>query len=149
MIRKALVGDATDIVPLVNHYASRELMLPRSLADVYSHLRDFFVWEEEGGLLGCAALHISWDELAEIRSLAVKEEARGKGIGADLVSECLREARELGVKRVFVLTYECDFFGRLVFRPHEKEQLPHKIWSDCLNCPKFTDCDEEAMIVDI
>jgi len=146
MIEKARIDDPPAIVALVNHFAERGLMLPRSLNGVYEALRDFFVWRQGGCVLGCAALHIGWEGLGEIRSLAVAEEAQGRGIGTKLVESCLEEARQLRMKRVFVLTYVPRFFERFGFAEHPKEQLPHKVWVDCLDCPKFPNCDEVAMI---
>ncbi len=146
MIEKASLDDPRAICALVNCYADKELMLPRSLSDLYAALRDFFVYREGGELLGCAALPVSWEALGEIRSLAVVEKARGRGIGGKLVESCLQEARELGMKRVFVLTYIPEFFRKFGFEPCLKEELPHKIWRDCLGCPKFPHCDEVALI---
>jgi amino-acid N-acetyltransferase len=149
IIEKARIDDPPLIVALVNHYADRQLMLPRSLNETYECLRDFFVWRQEGELLGCSALHVSWQGLGEVRSLAVRETATGRGIGRRLVQSCLDEARALGMHRVFALTYVPDFFKRLGFRPYAKENLPHKVWADCLNCPKFPDCDEVALVLDL
>jgi len=148
-VEKARIDDPPRIVALVNHYADRQLMLPRSLNETYECLRDFFVWREGGEVLGCAALHVSWEGLGEIRSLAVREDATGRGIGRRLVESCLEEARELGMRRVFVLTYIPEFFEQFGFRPYAKENLPHKVWADCLNCPKFPDCDEVALALDL
>ncbi len=145
VIQKARIDDPPKIVALVNAYANRELMLPRSLNDTYENLRDFFVSRSGDELTGCCALHVSWSGLGEIRSLAVREEATGRGIGSRLVRACLAEARELGMRRVFVLTYIPDFFRKFGFSEYAKEKLPHKVWADCLNCPKFPDCDEIAM----
>ena len=122
-------------------------MLPRSLNELYEHLRDFHLFEENGSLAGVCALHISWDGLAEIRSLAVNKNKMKQGIGTKLVSRCLEEAAELQVERVFVLTYQEDFFKKLGFTDVEKKELPHKIWTDCLNCVKFPNCDESALII--
>jgi amino-acid N-acetyltransferase len=149
MIEKARIDDPPEILALVNEFANRQLMLARSLNEVYESLRDFFVWREDGRILGCAALHISWQGLAEVRSVAVRDDAQGRGIGRALVEGCLNEARELGIKRLFVLTYLPEFFQKFGFVPYPKENLPHKIWADCLNCPRFPDCDEVALIRDL
>ena len=149
MISKARFGDAETIISIVNHFAAQELMLARSLQDVYEHLRDFFIYREAERILGCAALHICWDKLAEIRSLAVLEEAQRKGIGAALVEACLEEARALEAQKVFTLTYVPEFFRRFGFRDYPKEKLPHKVWADCLRCPKFPNCDEQSLIVEL
>ena len=149
MIRKANINDPPQILALVNHFAERGLMLPRALNELYDHLRDFFVCEKDGRIVACAALHVSWESLGEVRSLAVIEEAQRRGIGTQMVQACLKEARELGMKRVFALTYAPGFFRRFGFRDYPKEKLPHKIWADCLKCPKFPNCDEEALLVDL
>lgn len=149
MIRKAVIRDVRPIQSLVNAYADQGQMLPRSLNELYENLRDFSVCENAGILEGVCALHISWDGLAEIRSLAVHKSMTGKGIGSRLVRECLREARELGAERVFVLTYQEVFFRKLGFGPIDKKDLPHKIWTDCLNCIKFPNCDESSLIISV
>ena len=147
MIRKARIKDVKAIQALVNAYADQGQMLPRSLNDLYENLRDFSVYEAEGSMRGVCALHISWDGLAEIRSLAVQKEMTGKGVGSSLVKECLRDAGELGATRVFVLTYQEGFFRKLGFEAVDKKDLPHKIWTDCLNCVKFPNCDESSLII--
>lgn len=130
-------------------FASRGDMLSRSLSELYESLRDFYVVEEGGVLLGAAALHIVWEDLAEVRSVAVTEDAGRKGIGSRLVQACIAEAREIGLKRIFCLTYKPDFFAKHGFRLVDKAELPHKVWGDCIKCPKFPDCDENAMILDL
>ncbi len=149
MVRKAKLSDARSIYTLVGEFARRGLLLPRSLNSIYEHIRDFWVYEEEGEVVGCAALQVIWEDLAEIRSLAVKEDRQGEGIGRELVEACLREAKELGIGRVFSLTYAREFFERMGFRPVEKSDLPHKVWGDCVNCVKFPECDETAVIIDL
>ena len=146
VLRKAKPKDAVKIHELVNEYAKEGLLLPLSLNKLYDNIRDFWVYEEGGEIVGCAALHIVWEDLAEIRSLAVKREHHKKGIGKKLVLRCLEEAKEYDLKRVFVLTYQVEFFKKLGFRELDKRLLPHKVWSDCINCPKFPTCDETAMI---
>lgn len=149
MIRKAKISDAKHIHKFVNEFAKKEEMLPRALNDIYECIRDFFIYEEKGTIKGVCALHVLWEDLAEIRSLAVKEEHQGLGIGRSLVKRSLKEARELGVKRVFALTYQPDFFKKLGFHEVDKSKLPHKIWGDCIRCPKFPECDEHAVITQI
>jgi amino-acid N-acetyltransferase len=146
MIDKARVDDPPELQKLIRHYANKELMLPRSLLSLYEQLRDFHVWREDGSILGCAALHLTWEGLAEVRSVAVAEEARGRGIGRALVQSCLEEAREMAVRQVFVLTYVPGFFEKFGFQVCDKDDLPHKVWADCINCPHFPDCDEIAMM---
>ncbi len=143
------MGDIQEIQRLIKLFAPRGVILPRSLSELYDHLRDFFVFLRNRKVVGICALHICWDDLAEIRSLAVREEEQNKGIGAKLVKACLEESRRLGVKRVFALTYETEFFGRLGFKKVDKGVLPHKIWTDCLNCVKFPDCDEVAVLKEV
>lgn len=149
MIRKAKLKDIKEIQKLIKLYSSRGEILPRSLSELYDQLRDFFVYLQNRKVVGICALHICWENLGEIRSLAVQEEVRRKGIGAKLVKACLLEAKELGVKRVFALSYQPEFFKRLGFKEADKTTLPHKIWADCLKCVKFPDCDEIAMIKEI
>ncbi len=144
-IRPARMGDVKAIYALLKHYADKGLLLGRSISSLYDQLRDFVVYDDNG-VKGVCSLHISWDNLAEIRSLAVAEESQGKGIGEALVKVCLKEARRLDIGRVFTLTYQAPFFRKLKFMEIDKRELPHKVWSDCLNCPQFPDCDEEAMI---
>lgn len=149
MIRKAQINDVKEIQKLLITFASRGDMLSRSLSELYESLRDFYVCEQEDQLLGTAALHIVWEDLAEVRSVAVSEDAGRKGIGSQLVQACIAEARELGLKRIFCLTYKPDFFAKHGFRLVDKSELPHKVWGDCIKCVKFPDCDENAMILDL
>jgi amino-acid N-acetyltransferase len=119
---------------------------------LYDHLRDHFVLEEQGtqsSIIGVSALGICWEDLAEIRSLAIAKDVQGRGLGSQLVETCLEEARSLGLKKVFTLSYVPGFFSKLGFKEVEKSVLPHKIWGDCLKCPKFPDCDETAMMIDL
>ncbi len=146
MIRKARTSDVKDIQKLLSIYANKGEMLSRSLSELYEAIRDFYVeTDEEGRLIGTAALHIVWEDLAEVRSVAVMEESGKKGIGSRLVQACIDEAQEIGLKRIFCLTYRPDFFSRFGFKMVDKSTLPHKVWGDCLKCPKFPDCDENAM----
>jgi len=149
MIRKAMLTDVRTIQSLVNQYADSGQMLPRTLNELYEHLRDFHVYEDKGSIVGVCALHVSWDGLAEIRSLVVRQDRVKRGIGAELVRQCLAEAADLKVDRVFALTYQDGFFRKLGFTDVDKKELPHKIWTDCLNCVKFPNCDESALIIKI
>ncbi|MBV5339726.1 MAG: N-acetyltransferase [Deltaproteobacteria bacterium] len=149
MLRKAKIADVKDIQKLLMIFANRGDMLSRSLSEIYESLRDFYVVEDEGVILGAAALHIVWDDLAEVRSVAVDEAAGRKGIGGRLVDACISEAREIGLRRIFCLTYKPDFFAKHGFHLVDKSELPHKVWGDCIKCPKFPDCDENAMILDL
>lgn len=151
MIRKAWVLDVKNIYKLLGTFSDRGEILPRSLSEIYDNLRDYclFCDEKQKTIIGTCAVHITWEDLAEIRSLAVKEEFTKRGIGRKLVEKCIAEARELGIQRVFVLTYKREFFEKMGFHLVDKSSLPHKIWADCLKCVKFPDCDEEAMMREI
>ncbi len=154
MIRNARMGDVKKIYNLLQYFAEKDLLLGRSLSSLYDQLRDFNVYVEEtdespteqGELIGVCALHICWENLAEIRSLAVTDGYQNKGIGKQLVEKALSEAGSYGINRVFTLTYQPDFFRRLGFKDIDKSELPHKVWSDCIQCSKFPDCNEEALI---
>jgi amino-acid N-acetyltransferase len=152
MIRKAIIQDIKRIHRLLSHYADQGLLLPRALSELYDHLRDFYVIEDKsqgGSIVAVCALGICWEDLAEIRSLAVAENQQGKGLGSQLVEAGIKEAKSLGLKKVFALTYIPDFFSRFGFKEVEKSVLPHKIWADCLKCPKFPDCDEKAVLIEL
>jgi len=146
MIRKARLPDARAIHQLLIGYAREGLMLPRPLSEIFEAIRDFYVFEDGERVVGTVSLHICWDDLAEVRSLAVAADQEGRGVGRALVESCLEEARVLGLKRVFALTYKPGFFAKLGFHEIEKSELPQKIWGDCLKCAKFPDCDEIALI---
>ena len=148
-LRRARTADAAHIQRLINIHADRGRMLPRSLGEIYDHLRDFFVIEDEEGLLGCAACQVTWEDLAEVKCLAVREDRQAQGAGRRLVDACMEDAATLGVTRVFVLTYLPEFFERRGFRRIEKSELPHKIWSECVRCVHFPNCGEIALICDL
>jgi len=159
MIRSARMSDVPDIHRLITHHAEFNRMLFRSHADLYEHLRDFFVCLEpppagEGGagsdrVVGCAALELVWRDLAEIKSLAVDEDYRGRGVGTQLVQAAIAEGRRLGLDRIFALTREQHFFERLGFSIVPKETLPHKVWTDCVRCPLQEHCDEIAVVLQL
>jgi len=146
MIRKAKIKDIKQIQKLINGFAKQDIMLPRSLNELYENLRDFWVIEEANKIIGCCALHISWDDLAEIKSLAVTGNKQGKGLGRELVESCLAEARLLGAKKIFVLTYKPAFFKKFAFKRVKNAALPHKVWAECINCCKFPNCQEIALL---
>jgi len=146
-VRKARIQDAERIQALVNYWAKKDQMLFRSLSEIYEHLRDYWVWEEDGRLLGTSALHVDWKDLAEVRSVAVDADVQGRGVGTALVKQCLDEARELGIANIFALTYQPGFFKRLGFTECSKDELPRKIWNECIRCPKFPECDEIALML--
>ena len=147
IIRKALLKDVPDIQNLVNYYANKNEMLPKSLSVLYENIRNFYVAIEDEKLIGCCAGAVTWEDLAEIKSLAVDENYQGKGIGRLLVEKSIEDLKNLGVEKVFTLTYSVGFFEKLGFEMIDKKKLPQKIWTECVYCPKFPDCGEEAMIL--
>ena len=149
MIRTARMADVESILRLINNYANQGLMLPRSPFDIYRKLTAFCVCEVDGKVIGCSHLSIVWKDLAEVASLAVDSEYKGKGYGRDLVEWQKTQAESLGIARLFTLTYQVGFFEKCGFHQIEKEQLPHKVFGDCLRCPKIDNCDEHALIYDI
>ena len=144
--KKAILKDAKSIHTLVNKFARKEDMLPRSLNEIYENIRDFYVCLNNDSIVGTAALHILWDDLAEIRSVSVSTKYQRQGIGSKLIKNCLKEANKLGVNKVFALTYRPGYFKEFGFKEIDKNSLPHKIWGECLKCHKFPDCDESAVI---
>jgi amino-acid N-acetyltransferase len=147
LIRRAKTTDVEEIADLIEEFANKGEMLHRPLTDLYSYVRDFFVYEENGVLMGTCALHVCWEDLGEVKSLAVREGIAGKGVGSKLVDTCLNEARDLALSRVFALTYRQAFFEKLGFKPIDKSVLPHKIWGECVKCFKFPNCDENAVMI--
>ncbi len=145
-VERARIGDVARIHEMVNQFADKGEMLPRSLSEIYENLRDYFVVRDSGKVVACAALHVVWDDLAEVKSLAVSEDSQRRGVGGILVKACLAEAEELGLPIVFCLTYRPDFFEGLGFKQVDKMDLPRKVWGECFRCPKFPDCDEVALI---
>src|SRR3989339_312862 len=146
IIRDAKISDVKEIYRLINYYAEHDKMLFRSLANIYENLQTFIVAEDAARILGCCALHVSWSDLAEIKSIAVGEGNSGKGVGKGLVEKSIQKAGELGVKKVFALTLTPGFFEKQGFRVIDKDLLPMKVWKDCARCPKQMNCDETAVI---
>lgn len=149
MIRKAKVTDVKKIQKLINYYAKRDRMLPRSLNELYENIRDFFVYADGVKIYGCCALHIDWEDLSEIKSLAVAKSKTKTGIGKKLLEECLKEAKGLKIKKVFALTYVPRFFEKFGFKVVDKAELPHKIWSECIKCVYFPGCKEIAVMKEL
>ena len=145
-VEKARVSDVARMHQLINFFADKGEMLPRSLAEIYENIRDYFVIRQDEQVIACVALHVSWSDLAEIRSMAVASEAQQQGVGTQLIEACLNEVRELGIDTIFCLTYKPEFFERFGFGQVDKMELPRKVWSECFHCPKFPDCDEVALI---
>ena len=148
-IDKATMAEAPQIQGLVSSFANIGEMLPRPLSEIYEHLRDFLVVREEQQVVACAALHIMWEDLAEIRSLAVMEGNQEQGVGLLLVNACLTEARRLGIRTVFALTQQPAFFEKAGFHQADVMSLPRKVWGECFRCPKFPQCDETAMVIEL
>lgn len=149
IIRKARLADVEEIHDLVNYYADKSMMLSRTRSMLYENIRDFVIIEIGSEIVGVGALHVLWHDLAELRSLAVKNSLLGQGIGKQLVEFILNEAKELGIQKVFTLTYQPGFFEKLGFTIIEKEAMPRKVWTDCINCPKFPNCNEICMEINI
>jgi len=145
-VEKATISDVPQMHQLINYFADKGEMLARSLSEIYENIRDYFIVRQGERVIACVALHISWADLAEIKSVAVAEDSQEQGIGAQLVEACLKEARELGIPTVFCLTYKPAFFEKLGFSQLDKMELPHKVWGECYRCPKFPNCDEVALI---
>lgn len=145
-IEKASIKDVPQIYQLINYFANKGEMLARPLSEIYENIRDYFVIRQGEQVIACAALHVNWADLAEIKSVAVAEESQQQGIGAQLIEACLKEARELGISMVYCLTYQPAFFEKLNFFQVDKMELPRKVWTECYRCPKFPDCDEVALI---
>ena len=145
-LKKANISDATQMHKLINYFADKGDMLPRPLSEIYENIRDYFVFREGERVVACASLHITWSDLAEIKSVAVAEDSQRKGIGNRLIEACLNEAKELGIPTVFCLTYKPGFFERFGFSQLDKMELPQKVWNECYRCPKFPNCDEIALI---
>ena len=145
-VDRARVSDANSMHRMISHFADNGEMLPRALSEIYDGIRDYFVVRKGGRVIACAALHVTWADLAEIRSLAVDEKEQNQSIGSLLTQACLEEAKELGIPRVFCLVRKPAFFKKHGFQPIDKTELPHKVWAECYRCPKFPNCDEVALI---
>ncbi|MBA7636992.1 Amino-acid acetyltransferase [subsurface metagenome] len=148
-IEKARISDVPQMHQLINYFADKDEMLARSLSEIYENIRDYFVVRQGEQVIACTALHVSWSDLAEIKSLAVAEDSQKQGIGDQLVEACLSDARELGIPTVFCLTYKPAFFERYGFLQVDKMEMPRKVWTECYRCPKFPNCDEVALIYNL
>ena len=147
--RKPTFADVDEIYNLIAGYAAQGIMLPRPHNVLYETLREFIVAEDaDKKIVGVGALHLTWNELAEVRSMAVHPDFSRQGIGSEIVKKLLEEGRAVGVKKFFTLTYRPEFFKSLGFELTTKETLPHKIWKECIECPKFPNCDEIAMTLE-
>ncbi len=148
-VRKARTDDVAGMQRLINGFADQGAMLHRSLSELYENIRDLFVLDMAGEVVGCAGLHVSWKDLAELKSLAVSKSVQGRGLGRSLVEACVAEASDIGISRVFALTYVPGLFQKLGFQVIEKDLLPRKVWTECVHCPKFPDCGEIAVIIGV
>lgn len=146
IFRKAKITDVEAIHTLITNYATSGLMLARPRAKLYEGIREFSVAEDNGQIIGAGSLHIIWEDLAEVRALAVAPDYKGKNIGRTLVKTFLEEAKALGIPRVFTLTYQPGFFQKCGFEQITKDKLPHKVWKECIDCPKFPNCDESSLV---
>lgn len=144
-IIKATVKDAPLMKTIIECHAKNNRMLSRSLSYLYDNIRDYSVAVEDGKVVGCCALHISWEDLAEVKSLAVAKDYTGRGIGRALLESALAEAKSMGIPKVFTLTLEPEFFMKHGFTKIPREDLPMKVWGECIHCPKYPDCDETAL----
>ncbi len=143
---KARVSDVPQMHKLINSLADKGEMLARSLSEIYENIRDYFVVRQGERVIACVALHVSWSDLAEIKSLVVAKDCQQQGVGARIMEACIREAKELGIPTIFCLTYTPAFFEKFGFSQVDKAELPRKVWGECYRCPKFPDCDEVALI---
>ena len=143
------MADVSAVHELIRHFADKDEMLPRSLSELYENLRDYFVAADGEEVVACCALHVTWGDLGEVKGLAVREDHQGRGLGSQLVEACLADARTLGTGRVFVLTYIPGYFERFGFRLVDKGELPQKVWAECIRCPKFPDCGEVGMVLEV
>ncbi|UCD22398.1 MAG: N-acetyltransferase [Chloroflexota bacterium] len=145
-VDRARVGDASSVHRLISRFADKGEVLPRALSEIYDGIRDYFIVRKGDRVVACAALHVTWVDLAEIRSLAVDEQEQKQKIGSLLVQACVDEAKELGIPKVFCLVRKPAFFERHGFQLIDKTELPQKVWAECFRCPKFPNCDEVALI---
>ncbi len=146
---KARVSDVPQMHKLINSLADKGEMLARSLSEIYENVRDYFVVRQGERVIACVALHVSWSDLAEIKSLVVAEDCQQQGVGARMMEACIGEAKALGIPTIFCLTYKPAFFEKFGFSQVDKAELPRKVWGECFRCPKFPDCDEVALICNL
>lgn len=150
VVRKAKPSDVAAMSAIINHYADKQLMLPKTSLQLYENLRDYSVAVDRNDanrILGCGALHIYWEDLAEIRALSVAPGTAHKGVGSLVVDALIEESRELGINQIFLFTYVPGFFSRFGFIQVEHGSMPLKVYNECFHCPKFNQCDEVAMVL--
>ena len=160
IIKKAQVRDVQEILDLVNGYAAADVMLPRGPQYLYENIRDFVIASDREVpvssmmetkevlhlIVGCGSLHVLWDDIAEIRALAIHPDYQHLGLGGKLVDYLIEEAKLLGIKRVYTFTLTEDFFRTMGFKRQKREELPPKMWGECSRCPKYFKCDEVGMV---
>ena len=146
IIRKAVMDDVPTILSLVNNYAKDGLMLMKTPYQIYRNIQSFYVCELNQQVVGCCRLNVIWKNLAEVSSLAVSPNFKRQGIGRLLVQKIIEEGKMIGIYEFFTLTYQKAFFERCGFKYVERESLPHKVFGDCLMCPKIDNCDENAYV---
>lgn len=148
-VEQARVTDAKKIKKLIDSFATDGKMLPRSLSHIYENIRDFYIVKKGSTVVGCVALHVLWEDLVEVKSLAVKKNFQKKGVGKALMKSCISEAKSIGTKSIFALTYVPGFFEKLGFKRVSKNRLPKKIWAECFHCPYFPNCNEIAVLLEL
>jgi|TARA_B110000438_G_C15780062_1_gene635901 amino-acid N-acetyltransferase len=148
-VTQATLNEGEQIFELINLWASRGQLLPRTLGEVYENIRDFYVVREDNKVVGCAALHITWNDLAELKSIAVIDEKHSNGYGKMLVEECVKEGKVLNLSKIFALTYQPQFFEKLGWKQADVMTLPQKVWNECYRCPKFPACEEIAVTLEL
>ena len=148
-IRHAIINDVKQIHDLINHHAQKREMLGRPLSELYENVQEFMVAEDKGKVVGCCALHVSWEDLAEVKALAINDKYQKKGLGTKLVLECHKNAKKIGVNRIFCLTFKPKFFLKLNYKKIARSKLPHKVWGECIRCTFFPDCGEVPLIKEI
>ncbi len=163
VIQKAQIRDVEEILDLVNGFAALNLMLPRGPQYLYENIRDFVIASDRNVpvysltktrevlhlIVACGSLHVLWEDIAEIRALAIHPDYQQMGLGSKLVEVMIEEAKQLGIRRLFTFTMTEDFFKTLGFRLQNREELPPKVWGECSRCPKYFQCDEVGMVLDL
>jgi amino-acid N-acetyltransferase len=163
VIQKARIRDVEEILELVNTFAAMNLMLPRGPQYLYENIRDFIIACDSNVpvysdretrevlqlIVACGSLHVLWEDIAEIRALAIHPDYQHLGLGSKLVEYMKEEAKQLGIRRLYTFTLTEDFFKTVGFRPQDRSELPPKVWGECSRCPKYFNCDEVGMVLDL
>lgn len=148
-IRKARISDVENLLELVNGFAAQNLMLPRGPQYIFENIRDYAVIVDDGRIVACGSLHVLWNDMAEIRSMAIHPDYQKRGLGRRLADFLTEEAKQLRIKSIFTFTLSEDFFARLGFTRKLRDELPPKVWGECSRCPKYFKCDEVGMVLEI